>query len=219
MAATRLSNRRITTLAIAALVLVALAWSAYRASHLLFPNFWLPVSTAPFKPEGAVTRVDPHIYDQQWFDAARAGRGDISQALLDAGFPVNALTGSHYSALVLAAYHGHTDEVALLLRAKADPCLADNNGSTALMGALFKGEMAVARQLLDYCPIDQVNGNGQTALAFAALFGRLDILPDLIARGADPQHQDSDGKTPLMIVMQQGNDAAAAALRSAGATR
>jgi ankyrin repeat protein len=88
------------------------------------------------------------------------------------------------------------------------------------MGAIYKGHMAIARRLLaTRCPIDQVNNAGETALSFAALFGRVELLPELVAQGADPNHTDARGKTPLAIVLQQGNEASAIALRKLGATR
>jgi ankyrin repeat protein len=201
------------------LFLALVVFAGYRAAHLLFPNVWLPASAGAFQQQDAVQRVDPHRYDSQWFDAARAGRGDITDALLKAGYPVNSRTGSGYTALVLATYHGDLEEVALLLKAGADPCIPDHSGNTALMGALFKGELLVAERLLDLCPIELSNNAGQTALSFAALFGRLDILPELVRRGADPEHRDASGNTATMIVRQQGNDTAVAALEALGARR
>lgn len=201
------------------LLLLLVLWAGNRAVHVLLPNFWLPASAEAFQQRDAVQRVDPHLYDSQWFDAARAGRMDITDALLKAGFPVNSRTGSGYTALVLATYHGDLDEVSLLLKAGADACIPDNSGNTALMGALFKGEMAVAQHLLDLCPIEVANNAGQTALSFAALFGRLEILPDLVRKGANPEHRDAKGNTATMIVQQQGNDAAVAALEAVGARR
>ncbi|NWB90546.1 ankyrin repeat domain-containing protein [Pseudomonas agarici] len=201
---------------IAALLMVLLVVAGYRAMHLFFPNLWLP-KTAEALQTDSQQRVNPHIYDSQWFDAARAGRTDITDALLKAGFPVNARTGSGYTALVLATYHGDLNEVNLLLTAGADPCIPDQSGNTALMGALFKGEIHVARRLLDLCPIDAANDNGQTALSFAALFGRLDMLAQLVQLGADPGHRDKKGNSAKMIVQMQGNDAAVAALEAVGA--
>lgn len=211
MTAFFLRARWLIVCALLALVIVAL-----RASHLIFPNLWLP-SSATSLEVGDVKRVDAHLYDSQWFDAARAGRQDITQVLLQAGYPINTQTGSGYTALILATYHGHAAEVAMLLQSGADSCIADNNGNTALMGALFKGELDIARRLLSLCPIDQANNNGQTALAFAALFGRLQIVPTLVGLGADINHLDNSGKSVLAIVLAQGNDLAAAALRRAGA--
>jgi ankyrin repeat protein len=201
----------------AGVCVAGLAWAGLRASHLLLPNLWLPASAEHLQAREQVQRVDPHVYDTQWFDAARAGRQDITQALIDAGFPVNSQNGSGYTALVLATYHGQLDEVMTLLQANADPCIADQNGNTALMGALFKGEMAVANQLLGRCAVDQANNSGQTALAFAALFGRLETIPALVKLGADLEHLDAQGKTALGVVLEQDNAQAAAALRDAGA--
>ena len=203
--------------ALSGLLALLMALAGYRAVHLLCPNWWLPASAAVFQHPATVQRIDPHIYDGQWFDAARAGRTDITQALLNAGFPVNSRTDSGYTALVLATYHGALDEVTLLLGFGADPCIPDHNGNTALMGALFKGEMTVAEHLIDLCPIDATNNAGQTALSFAALFGRLDILPVLARKGADLDHLDAKGESARTIVKQQGNDAAVAALDALGA--
>ncbi len=88
------------------------------------------------------------------------------------------------------------------------------------MGALFKGELDSARRLMRTdCPIDQVNNSGETALSFAALFGRLDLLPELVKRGANPDHADARGTTALRLAQAQGNDAAYHALLTVGATR
>jgi uncharacterized protein len=44
------------------------------------------------------------------------------------------------------------------------------------MGAIFKGDTAISAHLMNtHCPIDEANNAGETALSFAALFGRLDL--------------------------------------------
>jgi uncharacterized protein len=212
-----MSLKRRILIAVACIVLLILAVVGYRVAHLIFPNAWLPKTADHFQQQSDRRFVDPHTYDSEWFDAARAGRQDISQALLQAGYPVNAQSDAGHTALILATYHGQFDEVAMLIQAGADPCLADHNGNTALMGALFKGELAIAEQLLGHCPVDQTNNAGQTALSFAALFGRLEFIPRLAAMGADSQHVDAKGATALDIVEQQRNTEAVAALRAVGA--
>jgi uncharacterized protein len=164
--------------------------------------------------------VDVRKFDREWFDAARAGRWDITQALLDAHFPIDATTRQGYTALILAAYDEQPDTLRRLLAAGANPCLADRNGNTALMGALYKGETDIARMLMNTsCDINQVNNAGETALAFAALFGRFEMLPELVQKGADPNHTDARGNTAMRTVLAQGNDAAVRALRRVGATQ
>jgi uncharacterized protein len=66
-------------------------------------------------------------------------------------------------------------------------------------------------------PIDQVNNAGETALSFATLFGRLDLLPAIVAKGADIHHVDAHGSTPLAVAMKQGNGQSSNALRKLGA--
>jgi ankyrin repeat protein len=82
------------------------------------------------------------------------------------------------------------------MKAGADACAADPRGNTALMGALFKGEMRIAARLLDApCNPDQRNAAGQTAAMMAALFGRAELLQQLKERGADLQAVDAAGNS------------------------
>ncbi|MHC1480421.1 ankyrin repeat domain-containing protein [Frateuria aurantia] len=201
-------------------LLVLLVLLAGPAAYLLSPTLRLALGHHGWQHEPAQQRVDAHRYDSEWFDAARAGRIDILEALLGAGYPANSQTHAGYTALILAAYDDQPAALDYLLAHGADPCIADHNGNTALMGALYKGELAIARRLLQTsCNIDQANHSGETALAFAALFGRLPIIPELVARGARLDHRDAQGRTALQTVQAQGEDASEHALRLAGATQ
>ena len=189
------------------------------AAYFCFPSLRLAANASQLRSLSGSRQVDAHHFDQEWFDAARVGRVDILGALYDAHYPLDAKTHAGYTALILAAYDEQPAALDYLLQAGADPCVGDRNGNTALMGALYKGELTIARRLLKTrCPIDQTNNAGETALSFAALFGRLEILPELVALGADPNHVDARGDTPLVIARKQGNAEAAAALRKVGAT-
>ncbi|MDB5776076.1 MAG: hypothetical protein JWP38_2209 [Herbaspirillum sp.] len=162
--------------------------------------------------------VDIQQYSGDWFAAARAGRMDILQAMIDAHFPLDATTPDGYTALILSAYDAQPDALTLLLSKGANACAADKRGNTALMGALFKGETDIATMLLDtHCDIDQTNNAGETALSFAALFGRVDMLPKLVAHGANPNHVDARGNTALRMAQNQHNPLVAEALRKVGA--
>src|SRR6266849_1441414 len=184
------------------------------AAYFCFPSLHLPADASQLHALSGLQEVDAHRYDQEWFDAARVGRIDILGALYHAHYPLDAKTHSGYTALILAAYDEQPAALDYLLQAGANPCLGDRNGNTALMGALYKGELTIAQRLLKTrCPIDQMNNAGETALSFATLFGRLPILPELVALGADPNHVDARGDTPLVIAGKQGNAEAATALR------
>ncbi|CAB3806190.1 hypothetical protein LMG28614_06327 [Paraburkholderia ultramafica] len=159
-------------------------------------------------------------YTDDWFAAARTGRTDIVQALIDAHFPLEATTSEGYTALILSAYDNHPETLKALLSAGANACAADRHGNTALMGALYKGETDIAKVLLDTrCDIDQTNNAGETALSFAALFGRLDMIPVLVAHGANANHVDARGGTALQMAIAQHNPSAEEALRQVGATQ
>jgi uncharacterized protein len=176
----------------------------------------LPDKPAYAKADQAALRH----YDDDWFDAARIGRIDILRALLDAGYPIDATDGHGYTAVILAGYDNQPAALEFLLSAGANPCLGDRHGNTALMGVLFKGESAIARRLIDtQCPIDQMNNAGETALDFATLFSRTDIVPILVKHGADPNHVDGRGESLLQLARAQGDTQAADALRKVGATR
>lgn len=131
-----------------------------------------------------------------YFDAARAGDSEMLDEFIQAGYDLNTADGKGYTALILAAYHGHLPLVQRLLAAGADPCAQDLRGNTALMGAIFKGELAVAKLLLQTpCNPDQRNGAGQTAAMYAALFQREELLMALRERGADLQATDALGNS------------------------
>ncbi len=175
----------------------------------------------PDKP--AYAKADPvalRHYDDDWFDAARVGRIDILRGLLDAGYPIDAADKHGYTAVILAAYDSQPAALEFLISAGANACLGDRHGNTALMGTLFKGNSAIARRLIEtHCPIDQTNNAGETALDFATLFNRFDVIPVLVKHGADPNHVDGRGESLLQLAQAQGNRQAADALREAGAQR
>jgi uncharacterized protein len=189
-------------------------------AYWCFPSLRLMMRAGAISEIPRAQWVDAHRYDQEWFDAARVGRRDILRALYEAHYPIDSQTSAGYTAVILAAYDSRPEALDYLLRIGANPCLGDRNGNTSLMGAIYKGNLAIARRLLaTRCPVDQVNNAGETALSFAALFGRAKLLPELVARGADPDHTDARGNTPLAVVLQQGNEDSAIALRKLGATR
>jgi len=211
------SKKRRGTFLLLAVLVVLIAQGFW----LFFPTLRLAVRSEYLReiPGPQAQWVDAHRYDNEWFDAARAGRTDILQALYDAHYPVNSQTSRGYTAITLAAYNNKPEAVAYLLAIGADPCLADRSGNTALMGALYKGYGDMARLLLKApCPIDQSNLAGETALSFAALFGRVDMVPVLVEKGADIDHVDAQGDTALAVALKQGNAESAAALRQLGAS-
>ena len=135
-----------------------------------------------------------------YFDAVRRGDTPMLEEFIAAGYDLDSADSQGYTALILAAYHGHDALVQRLLAAGADPCVQDRRGNTALMGAIFKGELSIARLLLGArCHPYQRNGAGQTAAMYAALFQRRELLQALTERGADLQAEDALGNSAARL--------------------
>jgi ankyrin repeat protein len=99
-----------------------------------------------------------------------------------------------------AASNGHEDMVAFLLSKGANATIASDEGLTPLMEASSEGHVGVARLLLEHMGgqgLNTTDNEGMTALHHAA-FGRLQELVNfLLAKGADPNTIDLDGRTAL----------------------
>ena len=91
-------------------------------------------------------------------------------------------------------------------------------GHTALHWACARGEMAVARWLLDEARADPnaVNSEGATPLHAAAANGRTDAVLALANAGADPGVRDSSGETPGDAARARGAVEAAAVFGRVG---
>ena len=144
--------------------------------------------------------IRQHLADYL-FEAARIGNDNIIREFAASHYDINVRDEKGYTPLILAAYHGHSSTVDLLIKNKADPCAKDKNGNTALMGALFKGEISIAHTLAKTdCDPDQRNNAGLTAAMYAALFGRLEILEQLRRRGANIKAKDVSGNSVTSLM-------------------
>ena len=111
---------------------------------------------------------------QACFDFARAGDARRLAAYVDGGVPVDLANDKGDTLLMLAAYHGHADAVAVLLERRADPDRRNDRGQSPLAGAVFKGEDEVVALLLG-AGADPDAGQ-PSARATAAMFGRADLF-------------------------------------------
>lgn len=153
------------------------------------------VANPPAAPALNERQVQNQLNQYLW-DAARTGNDAVIREFISAGYNLNTRDEKGYSAVILAAYHGHYDTVSLLLDHGADPCQQDNRGNTALMGAAFKGELKIAHLLLAAkCNPDTRNHAGQTAAMYASLFQRAEILKALQEQGADMNATDAMGNS------------------------
>ncbi len=89
--------------------------------------------------------------------------------------------------------------------------------SQEMVKSIVQGNPAEVKALLDKGEEVDAKQSGQTALHFAAMNGKIDIISILIARGAKVDVQDDQGVTPLMLAASNGKLEAIQALVAQGA--
>ena len=136
--------------------------------------------------------------------AACHGQKEIVQYLLDRGADVNAFVPKYDRPINLAARNGHT-EVARLLAARG---AADLDAPSAVAANNVERLRQLVKEdpkLLEKTWYTWVWSEEHTLLHHAAHHGSVESIAALVALGADPKAQDSDGFKPLMIAAAAGH--------------
>lgn len=155
--------------------------------------------------------------------AARVGDVESARLLLKAGADANDAQPDHTSALVLAAHSGNGEVAALFLEHGANPN-AFGSGYSALHAAILRSDLDLVKALLAHgadpnariikgTPLrrDTTDWNlpapliGSTPYLLAARFLEAEIMPVLVAGGADPSLTMPDGATALMLATGLGS--------------
>ncbi|MCW2867677.1 MAG: ankyrin repeat family protein [Marmoricola sp.] len=106
---------------------------------------------------------------------AREGMSEELAGFLDHGLPADVTDTDGNTLLMLAAYHGHAATVAALVARGADVDRRNARDQSPVAGALFKGEDAVVRVLVEArADLDAGTPSGR---ATAVMFEREDLLP------------------------------------------
>ncbi|XP_037871202.1 uncharacterized protein LOC101743013 isoform X2 [Bombyx mori] len=113
-----------------------------------------------------------------------------------------------YTPLHHACLNGHKDIVRVLLSLDASPCITDKKGATPLHLAAFRGDSEIVRMLLAHSNprvnIDQQTCDHETALLIAAHFGYVDVVAQLMAKGADVTVKNISNENALDLAAQYG---------------
>jgi ankyrin repeat protein len=137
--------------------------------------------------------------------AARSGKVDAAKALLDAGADINAKENwGEQSALMWAAAQSQADMVKFLATHGAN--LNDH-------GKINQWE----RKIIQEPRPKDMNKGGFTALHYAAREGCGACVQNLLAAGADPDSEDPDRETPLLLALENLHFDTAALLVKGGA--
>lgn len=110
---------------------------------------------------------------------------------------------------ILEGKHCLLNKVQMLTEAGADKDIQQRDGNTAVMLAAIKNQHPVMKHLLDTQPpanINLANTSGQTLLAIAAKHYGCEFVNRLLDLGADLQHADVGGYTPLIWSALSGNE-------------
>ena len=146
------------------------------------------------------TGAEPNIADKNedsCLHAAISGQcsTETIQKLIDHGARVNAVNKDGATPLLLACGIAHSTAVALLLKAKADPNIADGDGDTSLHAATTANcSDETLQEVIDYgADVNAVNKRGRSTLLLSCFYRHMDSVKILLKAGADPTIADEEG--------------------------
>ena len=152
---------------------------------------------------------------------ARARRCTAAAGLLLGAFLFARSAAAQQESLLDAVRRGDTESVRSLLRSGADANVAQGDGITPLHLAAERGDLALAKLLLDAkARVEAKTRIGAyTPLHLASQGGHADVVEALLGAGADPASRTTNsGVTPLhLAAMAPNGERAAAALLEKGA--
>lgn len=133
--------------------------------------------------------------------------------LLNAGADPNICNFRQVTPLIISSYRGNTAITKLLLDNNADPDLRDDEGITPLMYAGYKGHSEIVSLLLDAHADMYAQSRPDSNLPVAAdafmitcRYGYLQTAQLFIDKGYDVNRRKTDGKTPLMFLIDNTPD-------------
>ena len=167
--------------------------------------------------EAAPAPTVNRVADQNLRDASLEGRMDLMVAAVDHGARIDAPDADGRTALMYAAFNGHTECVRWLLDRWAAVGARENVGRTALMFASSGPFPETAQLLLELGsnPNDADEYEGWTPLMFAAAEGQLEVVRVLLDSGANPSAVDKDGDVAADHAAQNRHSGVEGLLREA----
>ena len=121
------------------------------------------------------------------------------------------------SGLMIAAWFGNIDMMALFVERGANLRSVNQNGEQALQLAAWQGQTKAVKWLLERgAPLNR-DGKNWGPLHYAVFNGHLDLAKELIERGAEVNAASPNGSTPLMMAAREGREELTKVLMESGA--
>ncbi len=159
--------------------------------------------------------------DKDLLEGIRSGNIELVENALKNGANPNVISDvDHYTYLQrlrrmnndgetplhLAARHGHTEAIFLLLQYGANPKAINKYGCTPLQYASSRGlTEAMSLLLKNGANPNAIDKGGNTPLHCAALYGHTEAVSLLLKNGANPNAIDKYGETPLHWIAELYN--------------
>jgi len=140
------------------------------------------------------------------FNAARNGHVQALERLIKINpDTLNAVNSKGYTPLILASYYSQSEVVKFLLENDVNINFISSQG-TALCGVAYKGDIVIAKLLIQYgAELDIQDDNGTSPLLYATLLGHTKLAKLLLTFGADPTLEDNEGLNPIKCAEQLKN--------------
>lgn len=148
------------------------------------------------------------------------GRLEMATLLIEkGGVPLESKDSEGRTALHVVCWQGAVDLVNLLLKRGANPNAQDSEGRPPLHSVAWTGHGDVGRYLLEANGINIHLSchQGATALSIAAQEGHANIVAMLLERGANTDHVDKYGRSPVKVAAKHGHFNIVRLLESYGA--
>eukprot|EP00063_Salmo_salar_P046283 XP_014021118.1 PREDICTED: ankyrin repeat domain-containing protein 50-like [Salmo salar] len=149
------------------------------------------------------------------------GHLDMAALLIEkGGVPLESRDVEGRTALHVATWQGNLEAVGLLVSHGADPNAQDGEGRTPLHSVAWRGHVAPGRLLLEVRGVNvdlACRQQGATALSIAAQEGHANIVAMLLEGGANPDHIDKYGRSPVKVAGKRGHFTIVRMLESYGA--
>ncbi len=145
--------------------------------------------------------------EEQLRQSALDGNLEKVKEMINGGVNVNSPDSEGHTALMFAAFNGHSDIVLLLLESEAAIDRRDLVGRTALLYGSTGPFPETVKILLDKGAKPNIIDSEEhfSPLMHAAAEGNLDVVKVLIEYGADPGLKDVDGDNAETFARQNGH--------------